>query len=59
MLVQRQNPIVLGGQAQVSVLKPGSDTMCNTLIFFFFFSSLFSFLDFLYNIIIDNILFTT
>jgi hypothetical protein len=27
MLAQRQNPVV-GGQAQVSVLKPGSDTIC-------------------------------
>jgi hypothetical protein len=28
MLAQRQNRSVVGGQAQVSVLKPGSDTMC-------------------------------
>jgi hypothetical protein len=31
MLAQRQNPSVVGGEAQVSVLKPGSDTMCKIL----------------------------
>jgi hypothetical protein len=28
MFAQRQNRSVVGGQAQASVLKPGSDTMC-------------------------------
>jgi hypothetical protein len=32
MLAQRQNPVV-GGQAQVSVLKPGSDTICKAFLF--------------------------
>jgi hypothetical protein len=29
----RQNPSVVGGQAQVSVLKPGSDTICKAFLF--------------------------
>jgi hypothetical protein len=32
IIIQRQNPSIVGGQAQVLVLKPGSNTICKVSI---------------------------